>query len=153
MRTIGGEAASAYGGGVKLLIRVYYDDTDEGGVVYYGNYLKYFERARTELIEEAGFSVKEYQDQGVWFTVLHAELNYLSPAFYSVVLEVTANVEVVRRVRFRLFHEIRRHNTCEMLVTGSTTLACIDATMKPRPLPPALSHALSAQLNHSCEVP
>ena len=132
-------------GGAVLLIRVYYDDTDAGGVVYYGNYLKYFERARTDLIEALGFSVKDYQDEGIWFTVVHAEIDYRSPATYNDTLGITTRVEEVKRVRFRVSHEVRRQATGELLVTGATTLACVDSTMRPRALPTELADALKAR--------
>ncbi|MCE7978102.1 MAG: acyl-CoA thioesterase [Nitrospira sp. NTP1] len=57
-------------------IRIYYEDTDCGGVVYYANYLKYFERARTHYLEERGLSVAGLRDQGTQFVVVHAELDY-----------------------------------------------------------------------------
>ena len=64
-------------------IRIYYEDTDCGGVVYYANYLKYFERARTQYLEERGLSVAELRDGGTQFMVVHAELDYRSPARYG----------------------------------------------------------------------
>ena len=64
-------------------VRIYYEDTDCGGVVYYGNYLKYFERARTQYLEERGLSVAELMKEGTVFVVVHAEVDYRSPARYG----------------------------------------------------------------------
>lgn len=120
-----------------MQIRVYYEDTDAGGVVYYANYLKYFERARTEFLEQRGVSVKEYQDTGIWFTVVRAEINYRSPAVYGDLLEISTRLVEVKRVRYTLSHEIRNAEGA-LLVEGLTTLACVDETMKPRALPEPL---------------
>ena len=64
-------------------IRIYYEDTDCGGGVYYGNYLKYFERARTQYLEERGLSVAGLMKEGTVFVVVHAEVDYRSPARYG----------------------------------------------------------------------
>ena len=70
-------------------VRIYYHDTDCGGVVYYGHYLKYFEHGRTHWLEARGLSVKSLMDAGTLFTVVHAELFYRSPARYGDTLTVT----------------------------------------------------------------
>jgi acyl-CoA thioester hydrolase len=64
-------------------IKIYYEDTDCGGVVYYANYLKYFERARTHYLEERGLSVAGLMKEGTVFVVVHAEVDYRSPARYG----------------------------------------------------------------------
>lgn len=69
-------------------IRIYYEDTDCGGVVYYANYLKYFERARTQYLEERGLSVAALRHQETQFLVVHAELDYRSPTRYGDTLIV-----------------------------------------------------------------
>jgi acyl-CoA thioester hydrolase len=69
-------------------IRIYYEDTDCGGVVYYANYLKYFERARTHYLEERRLSVADLRDQGTQFVVVHAELDYRSPGRYGDTLVI-----------------------------------------------------------------
>ena len=75
-------------------IRIYYEDTDCGGVVYYGNYLKYFERARTEYLESRGQSVAALMDQGTVFVVVHAEVDYRSPGRYGETLVVETSVSL-----------------------------------------------------------
>ena len=104
--------------------------------MYYANYLRYFERARTEHFRERGVSVPELHAQGLVFAVTHVEVTYHRPAFYGDVITVTTFVKEVRQVRFTLGYEVRRKTTGELLATGETTLACVAAgTGKPRPLP------------------
>jgi len=79
-------------GGSKVDIRIYYEDTDCGGVVYYANYLKYFERARTQYLEDRGFSVAELMKAGRVFVVVHAEVDYRTPARYGDTLEIETTV-------------------------------------------------------------
>ena len=69
-------------------VRIYYEDTDCGGVVYYANYLKYFERARTHYLEEHGLSVTGLLKEGTQFLVVHAELDYRTPARYGETLTI-----------------------------------------------------------------
>ena len=69
-------------------IRIYYEDTDCGGVVYYANYLKYFERARTQYLEDCRLSVMDLMNAGRVFVVVHAEIEYRAPARYGETLEL-----------------------------------------------------------------
>ena len=78
-------------------VKIYYEDTDCGGVVYYANYLKYFERARTEYLLSHGISVAELQQQGIYFLVTHAEVFYRSAAHYGETLHVDTVVSASRK--------------------------------------------------------
>ncbi|MEJ2685331.1 MAG: YbgC/FadM family acyl-CoA thioesterase, partial [Candidatus Sulfobium sp.] len=71
-----------------ILVKIYYEDTDCGGVVYYANYLRYFERARTEFLESRGVSLKALMEEGIYFVVAEAELKYKAPGRYGDVLAV-----------------------------------------------------------------
>jgi acyl-CoA thioester hydrolase len=73
-------------------VRIYYEDTDCGGVVYYANYLKYFERARTQYLEDRGLSVAGLMQAGRVFVVVHAELEYRAPAYYGDTLEIETTI-------------------------------------------------------------
>ncbi|MDH4230261.1 MAG: YbgC/FadM family acyl-CoA thioesterase [Nitrospirota bacterium] len=106
-------------------IRVYYEDTDCGNVVYYANYLRYFERARTEFLRRFGVSVAEWMAEGVLFTVVECRIKYLAPAVYDDLLLVTTELSDLARVRLELSHEIVRESDGKLLVTGATTLACV----------------------------
>ena len=88
-------------------IRIYYEDTDCGGMVYYGNYLKYFERARTHYLEDRGLSVAELMKAGTIFVVVHAEVDYRSPARYGDRLTVETVVSDVTAASFTFSHVIQ----------------------------------------------
>ena len=80
----------------KLGVRVYYEDTDSGGVVYYANYLKYIERGRTEFLRELGFNQDQLISQdNILFIVRSIEANYLSPAFLDDLIEVRSEIKSV----------------------------------------------------------
>ena len=82
--------------------KVYYADTDAGGVVYYANYLRWLEIARTDWLEQHGTPIAAYADQGVLFAVVRAEIDYLKPAVLGDEIEVTVQPVHLRRVRFTL---------------------------------------------------
>ncbi len=125
-------------------IRIYYEDTDLGGVVYYANYLRYFERSRTEFLRDRGVSLADWHRRGVVFTVTRAEVEYRRPAHYGDILTAETTVEEVRPVRFTLGCQIRRQESGEVLVEGRTTLACLEAaTGRPLALPEEIRRALA----------
>ena len=81
----------------SLIVRVYYEDTDAGGVVYYANYLKYIERARTEHLRELGFELATIANEsGLVFVVKSVKADYLLPAFLDDTIEVQTSIELVR---------------------------------------------------------
>src|SRR5215467_11400089 len=88
-------------------IRIYYEDTDCGGVVYYANYLKYFERARTQYLEDRGISVAELLRDGTQFVVVHAELDYKAPAKYGETLVIDTTLSEEGRASLKFSHVIR----------------------------------------------
>lgn len=126
-------------------VRVYYEDTDSGGVVYYANYLKYMERARTEWLRQLGFEQDELASRdNVLFAVKRAEVDYLRPARFNDALEIRSTV--VERGRASLTFEQKITNPAEegeLLCSGRIRVACIDATsFRPRPLPDPLRNQL-----------
>jgi len=92
-------------------IQIYYEDTDCGGVVYYGNYLKYFERARTQYLEERGLSVARLMKEGTVFVVVHAEVDYRSPARYGDRLIIETVVSGMTAASFNFSHVIRERES------------------------------------------
>ena len=129
-------------------IRVYYEDTDAGGVVYYANYLKFAERARTELLRFGGFDhTALMQDHGVQIVVRNCTAEYIVPARLDDALEVRSRITTMGGVSFTIRQEILRPATDEAranpLVVVEVRLACIDAEFKPARLPSALKAALS----------
>lgn len=113
-------------------IKIYYQDTDCGGVVYYANYLTYFERARTEWFAEKGVNIKEYADSGIHFVVRHAEAEFISPAVYGDTIVVNTRFESTAGVRIVLSYKIEEKISKRLLVTGKTTLVCVGDNFKPR---------------------
>ena len=107
-------------------IKIYYEDTDCGGVVYYANYLKYFERARTEYLELRGHSVAALMEQGVIFVVVRAEVDYCSPGRYGDTLVIETAVGEVTRAALTFSHVIREKVTGRVVVKGSARLAATD---------------------------
>ena len=121
---------------VTIEYRVPYADTDQMGVVYYGNYLTLFERARNELMRACGYTYKECELEGWGLPVTHAECDYRSSARYDDLLEVTAWVRAQKGVRIEIACEVRRKGEEAILVSGYTRHAFIDMkTFRPCPPP------------------
>ena len=113
--------------------KIYYHDTDCGGVVYYANYLKYFEEARTEFMAQAGIELKELQARGVLFVVRKVEIGYKSPARYGDRLTVHSRLTKARNVTLEFHQSIKRGDL--LLVEALTQLVCIDKEFRPQPIP------------------
>ncbi len=126
-------------------IRIYYEDTDCGGVVYYANYLKYFERARTEFIGDKGIDLAELMKMGYVFTVSHAEVEYKAPAYYGDVLEITAGLAKVTKASFTFFHEISRKKDGKLIVKGTAKLVCVNEKGRPTRLPKVMQEKLQEE--------
>lgn len=119
-------------------VRVYYEDTDSGGVVYYANYLKYFERARTEWLRSLGFEQDEMGKQdGILFAVRSATVDYHQPALFNDLLEVQATISEKRRASLVFNQSIERQDeTGNILCSGTIKIACLDVNnFRPVPIP------------------
>ena len=116
-------------------VRVYYEDTDAGGVVYYANYLAYMERARSEWLRTLGFDNQMLADQqGVVFAVRRASVDYLQPARLDELLDVSLTLKKKRRASLLFEQQVRRGD--ELLCQGEILLACVDASsFKPTAIP------------------
>ncbi len=123
-------------------IRIYYEDTDCGGVVYYANYLKYFERARTQYLEERGLSVAALRDGGTQFMVVHAELDYRSPSRYGETLIIETTLPVVSQASFTVAHVLREQTSGRLVVEGSAKLVTVDDRLKVKRLDKPILAAL-----------
>ncbi|NNF51440.1 MAG: tol-pal system-associated acyl-CoA thioesterase [Gammaproteobacteria bacterium] len=122
-------------------IRVYYEDTDLGGVVYYANYLKFMERARTELLRELGVEQDELlRTRNLLFVIAEAKVKYLRPARFNDLLSVTVELYERRGSSMRFRQQIYRDDThAEMLCEGDIRAACLDAgSFKPKRIPKEL---------------
>ena len=123
-------------------IRVYWEDTDAGGVVFYANYLKFFERARTEWLRAAGVQQQALRDAtGAMFVVAEVQTRYLAPARLDDLMEVTVVVEALGSASMVLLQEAWRGET--LLAEGRIRIGCVDAaTLKPRRIPAPVVEAV-----------
>lgn len=124
--------------------KIYYEDTDCGGVVYYANYLKYFERARTHYLEERGLSVSGLMNEGTVFVVVHAEVDYRSPARYGDTLVIDTIVSDVSPASFTFAHVVKEKISRRVVVEGSARLAATDGNGKVKRLDKAVIAALES---------
>lgn len=131
-------------------IKIYYEDTDCGGVVYYANYLKYFERARTEYLEMRGYSVAALMKQGTIFVVVHAEVDYCSPGRYGDTLVVETDIGDVTRATLTFSHVVREKVSGRVVVKGSARLAATNGNGKVKRLDRLMVAALQS-MPHSSE--
>ena len=130
---------------IKIEYRVPYADTDKMGVVYYGNYLTLFERARNELMRSCGFTYAECEAEGVMLPVIHAEVDYRSPAHYDDVLELTSWVRELKGVRIEIACEVRRSGEEHLLASGFTRHCFVSSeTFRPVHPPQRLVDAIGA---------
>ena len=129
----------------RLPIRVYVEDTDAGGIVFYANYLKYMERARTELMRSLGFDKPALFDD-MQFVVTDVSLKYHSPAILDDQISVTAVLSKASRVTFQMTQQVFRGD--ELLVEGWVKVACVNSTTKrPQGMPKPMFNALSESFN------
>lgn len=134
-------------------LRVYYEDTDSGGVVYYANYLKFMERARTEWLRELGFEQDRLlQDEGLIFAVRAVDVEYLKPARFNDQLQISVRVRDIRRASVTFEQHVYRDGN-ELLCTGRVGVACVEAaTMRPRRMPEmVLARMTERSGDFSCE--
>jgi len=119
-------------------LRVYWEDTDAGGVVFYANYLKFFERARTEWLRTLGFNQQQMlRDDGVMFVVADTAVRYLRPARLDDLIEVTVSVAESARASMRLSQQAWRGG--ELLAEGTIRIGCVaGAGFKPCRIPAAI---------------
>ena len=140
---------SSAGPGLKAVfhwpVRVYWEDTDAGGVVYYANYLKFMERARSEWLRASGFEQDVLRDEaGVVFVVRRVEVDYLSPARFNDQLDVSVTLLELGRASLVLTQSLSRGDA--LLVAAQVTLACVDATrFKPVKIPAPILQALAQE--------
>lgn len=125
-------------------IRVYYEDTDAGGVVFYANYLKFFERARTEMLRAMGYEQDQLRTtEGIIFVVRSVQVDYLSPARFNEQLQTSVEVSLAKKASLIFEQDITRGD--DVLCKGSVRCACLDTqTMRPKAIPETLFRALRA---------
>lgn len=126
-------------------VRVYYEDTDCGGVVYYANYLKFMERARTEWLRAHGFEQDVLRTQhGVIFAVRSVAIDYLQPAKFNDALRISVRPLELGRASLEVAQEVTRDNSSDVLASARVRLACLDAArFRPRPIPETMIEGMS----------
>jgi acyl-CoA thioester hydrolase len=124
-------------------IRVYYEDTDAAGIVYYANYLRFIERGRTELLRTLGHDQNALMKEGIAFAVRSANVEFLKPARLDDLLLVETGIASLGRAQVTFTQRILRDR--ELLLDAKIRVACIDPVRgRPIPMPRALHQQLSA---------
>ncbi|MBL8330152.1 MAG: tol-pal system-associated acyl-CoA thioesterase [Rubrivivax sp.] len=128
----------------SLTLRVYWEDTDAGGVVFYANYLKFFERARTEWLRSLGVEQQQLRESsGAIFVVSETRVRYLLPSRLDDQLIVTAALQDGGRASLLMFQQAWRG--AELIAEGEIRIACVDAaSFRPRRIPATVMERLSA---------
>lgn len=125
----------------EIPVRVYYEDTDAGGIVFYANYLKYAERGRTELLRAAGLENRSIlMEDGLLFVVRRVEADYLKPARLDDLLTVKTGVKTINNASFVMKQTIFCHDS--MLFSMDVTLVCVTKEAKPVRVPDAIKQKL-----------
>lgn len=124
-------------------VRVYYQDTDAGGVVYHASYLNFFERARTEMLRNKGFELDRLAaEQKLIFAVRSMHIEYIEPARFNELLEVSAEIVLAKKVSLN-FEQVISRDGIE-ICKGKVRIACLDTeTLKPKILPEYFLQLLS----------
>jgi acyl-CoA thioester hydrolase len=114
-------------------IRVYYEDTDMAGIVYYANYLRFIERARSDWVREVGIDQLAMKEAGVVFAVRRVEVDYVSPARFDDILEIRTTLDSLSAAKMVMAQEVWRGDM--LILTAKVLIVCIGATGKPVRLP------------------
>lgn len=127
-------------------VRIYIEDTDAGGIVYYANYLKYLERARTESLREIGINLDQlHVEERRLFVVRSVKVDYHQPARFDDLVSVSANIMTIRSASIVLEQPIFRGD--QLLVSAEVKLACVDAdTLLPTAIPNEIKEAITREL-------
>ncbi|MDW3222609.1 MAG: tol-pal system-associated acyl-CoA thioesterase [Paracoccaceae bacterium] len=120
----------------RFPLRVYYEDTDMAGIVYYANYLRYIERARSDWVRDIGIDQLAFKAEGVVFAVRRIEADYLQPARFDDALEVVTTLKKLSPARMIMAQKVLRAD--DLLFAADVTIACIGANGKPVKLPAEL---------------
>ncbi|MDB4111302.1 tol-pal system-associated acyl-CoA thioesterase [Yoonia sp.] len=124
----------------RFPVRVYYEDTDLAGIVYYANYLKFIERARSEWVRELGIDQAQMKAEGLVFAVRRVEADYLSPARYDDELTVETSMQAGSGVRLIVRQDVKRGE--EVLFSARVTIICMTAQGAVARLPAAIRQSV-----------
>ena len=115
--------------------RVYYGDTDAGGVIYYANYLKYFEKSWFEYLAARDLSLAEWEEKGIYFIIKRVEVDFIASARYGEIIQVQTEVSEKTGASFTFQHRVTLKDTGQLLAEGKNQMVCITKEGKPRRLP------------------
>ena len=122
-------------------LKVYYEDTDAGGVVYYANYLKFMERARSDALESLGFTNKKlFDENGIYIIVKSCNINYIKPASLEDDLEIKSNIKEITKTSFFMTQKVFKGN--KQITEAEIHLVTIDNKGKPVKIPESLNKEL-----------
>ena len=110
-------------------LRVRYGETDQMGIVYYGNYAQYLEQGRTEWLRNLGFSYKWMEENNVHLPVVNLNIDYKSPAYYDDILTITTTLKKMPTVKIEFYYEIHNEEG-KLLITATTTLVFVNSDTK-----------------------
>ena len=130
----------------KYNFKIYYEDTDAGGVVYYANYLKFLERARSEAINSLGFSNTDLKkDYGILIIVKSCNIEYIKPAIFEDNLIVISSINHISKTSFKMKQEIKRND--ELIASSNIHLVIVNQSGKPILIPDKLKNLLNKYIN------
>tara|TARA_B100000941_G_scaffold61103_1_gene40286 strand:- start:1175 stop:1582 length:408 start_codon:yes stop_codon:yes gene_type:complete len=130
----------------KYNLKIYYEDTDAGGVVYYANYLKFFERARSEAIYELGFSnVGLKKEFGILIIVKSCKIKYVKPAVLEDKLTVLTKINEITKTSFIINQNIKKSE--ELVASADIHLVIVNSDGKPTKIPEKLKNKLVEYIN------
>lgn len=124
----------------RLEKRIYYHDTDAGGIVYYASYLKHMEEGRAEFLRDLGVDTDEFLREGILFPVVHIDVDYKAPAKYGDIVQVVTAVEKVGNASVHFTQDIKKQDT--LLAKGRVVWVCVNKDMKPKPIPEEIRRKL-----------
>jgi acyl-CoA thioester hydrolase len=127
-----------------LDIRIAYADTDQMGVVYYGNYLTFFERGRTEYLRQSGLEYIKLEERGYYFPVIYAECKYLASAKYDDIITVETRLSEVTAASITCEYKVKCKD--KLLVTGKTKHPFVNKSFKPVRFPPDIKEIFEKNL-------
>jgi len=123
--------------------KIYYHDTDCGGVVYYANYLKYLEEARTVLFSERGIEITECVQKGTNFVVAHVDIDYKAPAHYGDKIRIISRIEKLGKSSIYFYQEVKKDES--VLIKAIVVLACVGLNLKPKSMPEEMRKSLEEE--------
>lgn len=115
--------------------RIFFHDTDAGGIVYYGNYLKYMEEARTEFLENKEMSVAEFHRRGLLYAVSQCSIHYRSPARYGETLICGAHLKEATAVKLIFEQKIHEKESKRLIAEAEIILVCLNKDFRPTAIP------------------